>query len=290
MSHYTSNNSSSNISKFVLFALSIGLMAVLLLPNAGLAQPTTSPPGGNIDAQFDTVTVGPSLFDFLIRTGGGSNTEVSTGGNLLFNLRSGAGTLFFQNNVGSSTLSLNSSGIWDAQNNLLLADSVDITGRTEVQANIDASGTQGSGSLEIANALRLDGNEIITNANSALYLQHDNNGDLYVDNGTLFVDASANSVNVNGHATAANGFGTYTTAFSTGDVAPGASFYRAAYCPSGYEAISCGMISGMPAYQNPDVYASTMSPYGTYCQARGRNASAYTYNVQIYVRCYDSSV
>jgi hypothetical protein len=69
-------------------------------------------------------------------------------------------------------------------------------GRVEFTATTDASGTAGSGVLEIANSLRFDGNEIITNTNAPLYLQNDNNGDLLVDATTLVVDASNNRVGI----------------------------------------------------------------------------------------------
>ena len=69
-------------------------------------------------------------------------------------------------------------------------------GRLDAEATTDASGTAGTGVIEVGNALRIDGDEIITNANTPLYLQNDNNGDLQVDGGTLFVDASTNSVGV----------------------------------------------------------------------------------------------
>jgi len=69
-------------------------------------------------------------------------------------------------------------------------------GRVEFTASTDASGTAGTGVLEIANSLRIDGNEIITNTNTTLSLQHDNNGDLKVDNGTFFVDASSDKVGI----------------------------------------------------------------------------------------------
>lgn len=67
-------------------------------------------------------------------------------------------------------------------------------GRVEFTNTNDASGTAGSGVLEIGNALRLDGNEMITNTNTPLYLQNDNNGDLIVDATTFNVDASLNVV------------------------------------------------------------------------------------------------
>jgi len=71
-----------------------------------------------------------------------------------------------------------------------------ITSRLELTATTDASGTGNTGVLEIANALRLDGNEIITNDNATLFLNHDNNGDLRIDNTTFMVDASTNRVGI----------------------------------------------------------------------------------------------
>ena len=68
------------------------------------------------------------------------------------------------------------------------------TGRLDIQANIDANGSANTGSLQVGGGLRIDGNEVITNTNSTLYIQNDNNGDLRVDNTTLWVDASANQI------------------------------------------------------------------------------------------------
>ena len=65
-------------------------------------------------------------------------------------------------------------------------------GRVEFTATTDASGTTGTGVLEIANSLRFDGNEIITNSNTPLYINCGNNSDVEFDYGTLFVDASTN--------------------------------------------------------------------------------------------------
>ncbi|MCF6307013.1 MAG: tail fiber domain-containing protein [Flavobacteriaceae bacterium] len=67
-------------------------------------------------------------------------------------------------------------------------------GKVKILVASDASGTPGTGSLEIANSLRIDDNEIITNQNTILLLQNDNNGDLAVDGLTLYVDSSANRV------------------------------------------------------------------------------------------------
>lgn len=69
-------------------------------------------------------------------------------------------------------------------------------GRLEITSNIDANGFTNSGSIEIGNRLRIDGDEIITNNNTPLYLQFGNNGDLNVDNSTLYVDSSTNRVGV----------------------------------------------------------------------------------------------
>jgi hypothetical protein len=60
----------------------------------------------------------------------------------------------------------------------------------------DASGTAGSGVLEIGGSMRFDPNEIITNTNLPLLLQWDNNGDLQVDQNTFMVDASVDNVGV----------------------------------------------------------------------------------------------
>ncbi|MDC7999765.1 hypothetical protein POV26_01835 [Aequorivita todarodis] len=68
--------------------------------------------------------------------------------------------------------------------------------RVEIENNTDATGVPGTGAFEIANSLRIDENEIVTNTNSELFLQNGNNGDLSVDNNSLFVDASTNRVGV----------------------------------------------------------------------------------------------
>jgi hypothetical protein len=69
-------------------------------------------------------------------------------------------------------------------------------GRTEFTGTTDATGTVSTGVIEIANTLRLDGDEIITNTNSTLYLQNDNNGDLSIDAGTIYVDATNNRIGI----------------------------------------------------------------------------------------------
>ena len=69
-------------------------------------------------------------------------------------------------------------------------------GRVEVDYSNDASATPGSGVFEIANAMRFDDNEIITNAGAVLHLNVDNGGDVRMDGTTLAVDASANNVGI----------------------------------------------------------------------------------------------
>jgi len=70
------------------------------------------------------------------------------------------------------------------------------SGRVEFTNTADANGNPGSGVLEIGNSLRLDGNEVITNDDTLMYLQYGNNGDLSIDYNTFYVDASTNRVGV----------------------------------------------------------------------------------------------
>ncbi len=60
----------------------------------------------------------------------------------------------------------------------------------------DATNIANSGAFQVGGSLRIDGDEIITNANTPLNLQADNNGDLYVDGNTLSVNAANNRVGV----------------------------------------------------------------------------------------------
>ena len=60
-----------------------------------------------------------------------------------------------------------------------------IKGWMKIVSTRDASKHAGTGGLEIAGKLRLDGNEVITNANTALFLNQDNNGDVVIDANTL---------------------------------------------------------------------------------------------------------
>jgi len=246
----------------VIVASFIVLFIVALIPIFALAQPSVNPPNGNINANFNSVTVNPGTEQVVVQPNG-HNIELTAPRHLLLNINGGNGALMFHN-VSGHALTMNSYGIWDAIGNLSLVDNVDVQGslsttnnvtgqyalfntfydrnnmsyylfpsglskllqvegnyasfkrfddkdnpnyfidpfgtsnmyRGEFLSTADASGGTGTGALEIANSLRLDGNEIVTNTGSTLYLQHDNAGDLMVDSGTLFVDASSNNVGI----------------------------------------------------------------------------------------------
>lgn len=108
----------------------------------------------------------------------GEYTEIGHGGSNAFVNTVGDGNLEFRHD-----------------NNTKMA--VTSAGRVTIPATTDASGSVGTGVLEIGNKLRLDGDEIITNSNSTMYLQNGNNGDLRVDGSTFMVDASTNRVGIN---------------------------------------------------------------------------------------------
>lgn len=75
-------------------------------------------------------------------------------------------------------------------------------GRMEITNVVDATGTTGSGSLEIGNSLRIDNNEMITDSNTTLFLNSDNNGDVQMDTEglTFFLDADSNRLGVGTNA------------------------------------------------------------------------------------------
>ena len=104
---------------------------------------------------------------------------------------------YYWNNPTTSWLPFTSStaSFWDRNVGGYLFP-LNTTDRVEVFSNTDASGTAGTGALEIANSLRIDGNEVITNDNTELLLQFGNNGDFSVDNNSLYVDSSLNNVGI----------------------------------------------------------------------------------------------
>lgn len=119
-----------------------------------------------------------------------------TAGNVPLKIRDDHG-VEFANYAGTVGLRVAANGdISDDGGDVVVGDNFSVTGRTELSATTDASGTAGTGVLEIGGGLRMDGNEIITNTNSTLYLQNDNNGDFRVDSTTLYVDSSANRVGI----------------------------------------------------------------------------------------------
>ena len=109
------------------------LGAIFLIPALGFAQPASDPPGGNVDAQFDTVTVGPSLFDYFIGPAGGSDTEITTRGNMVVDMNAGLGTMLFEEpgNTGVYTLGINPFGLNGADNNVVnVNDALRVNGST----------------------------------------------------------------------------------------------------------------------------------------------------------------
>lgn len=76
----------------------------------------------------------------------------------------------------------------------LEAGGLELTRKLKVNSTADASGTANTGVIEVAGSLRIDGNEIITNSNSPIYINSDNNGDVQMDGGTFHLDASSNRV------------------------------------------------------------------------------------------------
>ena len=106
----------------------------------------------------------------------------------------GAGGTFAGYFEGNTNVATGNVGIGlsaDAMDKLVVAG-----GRVEITQINDATGTAGSGMLEIGNSLRLDDNEIITNTGTTLLINHDNNGDVGFDNGSLYVDASTDRVGI----------------------------------------------------------------------------------------------
>lgn len=71
------------------------------------------------------------------------------------------------------------------------------SGRSEALNTTDATGSAGTGSFEVANSLRLDGDEIITNTGTTLLINNDNTSNVQIDGGTVFVDATNNRLGIN---------------------------------------------------------------------------------------------
>ena len=149
----------------------------------------------------DVILQGGSGYNFNQGRGGGHVTLRSGYNDLTTNDgRRNGGYIIFQTGGAASAINerarmLDNGNFGLGTTNPIARLQVD-GGRVEFTAATDASGTEGSGVLEIANSLRIDGNEMITNNGTELFLQSDNNGDLVVDNNTMRVDASTNRVGV----------------------------------------------------------------------------------------------
>ena len=115
------------------------------------------------------------------------NSNVALGYNAGLN-ETGSNKLYIENTNANAA---NALIYGEFDNNLL-----HFNARTEVTSTTDASGTAGTGALEIANSLRLDGNEIITNTNTTLFIQSDNNGDVVMDGSTFRMDASTSRIGI----------------------------------------------------------------------------------------------
>jgi hypothetical protein len=124
--------------------------------------------GLNVDAAADRIQLGGAL------------VEATTISNGIYNL----------------DVNLNSTGDFRVMDGATERVRFEDGGRVEIFTTADASGTAGTGALEIGDALRLDNNEIITNTNAILYLNNDNNGDVAMDGTTFRLDASADRVGV----------------------------------------------------------------------------------------------
>ena len=89
-------------------------------------------------------------------------------------------------------------GIWvNTNGDTYVYGNQNVSLRGEVWSSTDATGTTGTGAFEVANSLRLDGDEIITNTGTTLLINDDNSSNVRVDGGTLFVDATNNRIGIN---------------------------------------------------------------------------------------------
>lgn len=91
----------------------------------------------------------------------------------------------------STAAEINETDITSWNNKLELIDN-----RLVLSGTKDAGAAPGTGVFEIANALRIDENEIITNTDAIIYVNNTNNGDVQMDRGTFFLDASENAIGI----------------------------------------------------------------------------------------------
>ena len=161
-------------------------------------------------------------------------------------------------------------------------------GRLEIVNGPDNDGS--TASLIVGDGVQtlyVDGNEI--DGSSSLYIQHNSSNNLYLATGGGNVGVGTTSpsakLHVNGHLRATT-LGNWTNVFDEKTLAANTSDHFIAYCPAGYIPVSCGMISGQQN-QNPAVYAPTLYAYSTYCSAYVRNTSAFSYIIQVFVKCFN---
>jgi len=166
---------------------------------------------GFFSLQNNTVGSGnTALGPFAIQNNTNGSYNVAIGSNAGNNNITGSNNVFigFQagyNETGSNKLYIENSnagpddalvyGDFDS-NSIRFNGTTFMDGRAEVFDTTDATGTANSGALEIANSLRLDANEIITNSGTTLFIQSDNNSDLEMDGGTFRLDATNNRIGV----------------------------------------------------------------------------------------------
>jgi hypothetical protein len=94
----------------------------------------------------------------------------------------GTTSLYYNGNVGI--------GVTSAPTDRLVVTG----GRVEISTATEATESAGTGALEIADSLRIDGDEIITNSGTTLYLQNGNNGgDINIGGGNLYVNQNPNN-------------------------------------------------------------------------------------------------
>ena len=158
-------------------------------------------------ANGDLTTTGPTsgAAGYWTRTGTvlrptNVGDEVDMGDQTIF-MRDDSGNTFGMGfaTEGGSELTVFTDNLLDfteSDNNTIVMRIEGNSGRVEIPGTNDASGTAGSGVLEIGNALRIDNNEIITNTNAILFINSDNNGDVQMDGGTFHLDASTNRVGI----------------------------------------------------------------------------------------------
>lgn len=163
--------------------------------NTGLGSYTLR---GNTEGDYNTASGYGSLYtnstgNYNTALGSGSGFNTIGDANVFLGYRAGynetgSNRLYIENSIANPNGAL----IYGEFDTNLLR----INGQLQLPLGTDASPTPGSGVLEIGGSLRFDNNEIITNANTTLFIQNDNNGDLRVDGSTLVVDATQNFVGI----------------------------------------------------------------------------------------------